>query len=302
MPKGRSRWRGGVLGLALGLGPIAESGAVEPTVEQCLSSHDESITLRRKHELRAARDALLLCASQGCPDDVRDECTRRGAEIGAAIPTLVFDVKDAAGRDVRSVKVAMDGRPLVDHLDGTAIAVDPGARVFVFEVEGRPPVTRELVIAEGEHDRLERIVVTEPNVPVAPNAETPTRAEPPRRDSSNAEMLRIIGFTSTGLGVVGLGLGIGFELQSASKVDQRNAICPASVNCPRGTQAQIDALTDDARAASTRATVAFVAGSVLAAGGLVALFVAPRFGQSTNVAVTPLLSPAFQGVALEHVF
>jgi hypothetical protein len=47
---------------------------------------------------------------------VRDDCTRRLDELDKAQPTIVFEAKDGAGRDLTAVQVTVDGKPLVESL------------------------------------------------------------------------------------------------------------------------------------------------------------------------------------------
>src|SRR5882724_2327615 len=86
--------------------------AADPTTADCLTANEKSIQLHSEHLFRAARAELLTCAAGSCPADIRTECTRRVAELNTAMPTLVFEVKDANGADLSDVKVTMDGAVL----------------------------------------------------------------------------------------------------------------------------------------------------------------------------------------------
>ena len=125
------------VGLSIAIPCIAR--AAEPTKTDCLDASEAWLAQRKAGKLRAARGELLVCAAASCPKDVREECAQHVPEIGAAIPTLVFEVKDASGEDVSAVRVTLDGAPLVDWLDGTAIPLDPGDHLFTFVAEGLPP-------------------------------------------------------------------------------------------------------------------------------------------------------------------
>jgi hypothetical protein len=105
------------------------SHAADPTMADCLTASETSIKLRGGHHLRDARQQLLVCAALTCPAEVRSECERRVVAVNAAIPTLVFEAKDAAGNDLSAVTVTMDAKPLVDRLEGTAISLDPDRSV-----------------------------------------------------------------------------------------------------------------------------------------------------------------------------
>src|SRR3569832_1401140 len=146
--------------------------AADPTTADCLSATESALTLRNQHKLRDARAQLLTCAAATCPSDVRDECVRRVAEVNAAMPTIVFEVKDGAGNDVSGVRVDMDGGVLAEHLEGTALSIDPGELTFMFTHAGDPQVQKLFVIREGEKGGRERIAKG-PEVAAAP-VTTPT--------------------------------------------------------------------------------------------------------------------------------
>src|SRR5579863_741315 len=111
--------------------------AADPTTADCLSASEASLKLRGEHRLREARGQLLVCAAASCPEDVRNECVRRIDPVNAAIPTIIFEAKDAAGNDMTAVRVTMDGQPIADRLEGSAISIDPGTHTFRFEAAGR---------------------------------------------------------------------------------------------------------------------------------------------------------------------
>jgi hypothetical protein len=133
--------------------------AANPTVAECVAASSHAATLENEHKLRDAREAFLLCASPSCPDEVQEECTRRIVEVNAALPSVVFEIKDAAGNDVGGVKIAMDGVPLANRVEGAAILVDPGEHAFTFEAKGQPVVHKTLVVLEGVKERRETVVL-----------------------------------------------------------------------------------------------------------------------------------------------
>ena len=148
-----------------GLGALmAESfaHAGEPTVKECLSASEASLKLGNDYKLRAERAQLLICASASCPNDIRKECLRRVDEVNLAIPSIVFEAKDAQGNDLSAVKVTMDGELLAERLRGIALPVDPGEHTFRFEVAGKPAIEKQLLIREAQKDRHETISVTGP--------------------------------------------------------------------------------------------------------------------------------------------
>jgi hypothetical protein len=266
----------------------APARAADPTTSDCLGANESAISLRNEHKLRAAREKLLVCAAASCPTDIRNECARRVADINAAIPTIVFEVKDAAGRDLSAVKVTMDGQPLADRLEGTALSIDPGVHTFAFDTEGHPKVEKQLVIREGEKGRREPVMfgAAAPAAPqpapatvqVAPPApETKPPPAPPQTDSGSVQSgeksglgtQKTVALVAGGVGVVGVVVGTVFGLQAMSKYNQANDACPGKCADQNGVD-----LWKSTRSAGNVSTVAFIVGGVGLAAGATLWFTA----------------------------
>lgn len=202
--------------------------AADPTTADCLAANDSAIDLRNDHKLRAARGQLLICAASSCPTDIRKECLRKVDEINLEIPTVTFEAKDEArGKDLSAVKVTLDGQPLADHLEGMALSVDPGAHTFIFESEGQAPISKQLVITEGQKDRRELVVfdrtppAASPVVTVAP----PAISSPPRRDMGLPAQ-RQVAIAAGIVGVAGLAIGSAFGAAALSQKGRAQGACP----------------------------------------------------------------------------
>ncbi len=263
---------------------IAERSAraADPTTAECLTASESSLTLRHQHRLREARTQLLTCSAASCPADVRDECTRRVADVNAAIPTIVFAAKDSAGDDLLTVRVTMDGQPVADRLEGTALAIDPGEHTFTFETAGQATVKKRFVIREGEKDRREHIAFGTPSEATAPastgeSAPILTSSPGTPADSSSTSSglgtQRILAIVAAGVGAVGIGVGIIYGLSAKSKHATANAACPGSL-CPRDTNGPD--LWSQAVSAGNISTAGFIVGAVGLAGGAVLWFTAPH--------------------------
>ena len=259
--------------------------AADPTTAECLSANEASLAARGQQKLRDARAKLLTCAAASCPRDVREECTRGINEINAALPTIVFEATDEAGADLIAVKVTMDGEVLTDHLEGTAIAVDPGSHKFVFESAGRPRTEKQFLIREGDKSRRERIVLDSAAGGTGTTAPGATLTSSPAAPSSGLGGARIGALVAGGAGVVALGVGTVFGLRSKSKHDEATKACPSS---PCTTKEGSD-LWNDAISAGNIATIGFIVGAVGLAGGVALWFVgAPESsGGSTQVGFGP---------------
>jgi hypothetical protein len=266
--------------------------AADPTTADCLAANKSSVDLRNDLKLRAARAQLLVCASTNCPADIRKECLRRVDEVNAQIPTIIFEAKDASGRDLSAVKVTMDGQLIADRLEGTALSMDPGEHTFMFEAAGQPAITRQFVMRESQKDRREaltfgQLAAIPPPANVAPNA---ARPEPPPASalaaptSDSAEpsaglgMQKIVGIVAAGIGVVGLGLGSTFGLIAISKKNDAQGACPNLCADQAGVS-----MWSDAKTAAMISDVAFVVGGLGLAGGAVLWFTAkpPPYGSAS---------------------
>jgi hypothetical protein len=140
-----------------------------------------------------------------------------------------------------------------------------------------------------------------PAQPPQPESQPGAVAPPPAADTHHASTgttQKILGWTSIGLGAVGIGLGTVFAIQRSTKLNERDQICPEQVRCFPEDLEQNDALTNDARSASTISTVGFIAGGVFAATGIVLLVTAPKAPKAEGVSIVPAVGPGFQGLAV----
>ena len=226
---------------------------------------------------------------------MREDCAERLNEIENATPTVVFVAKDANGGDLTQVQIRMDGELLVDHLDGTALAVEPGEHTFELRAAGYPTITKKLVIHEGEKGRDEAITFggpSTPSPPATPGATpapqvrgplAPSKEEPAPSDasSSRGKTQRLVGIALGGAGLVGVGVGAVFGLVANSTYHDAVSNCPTSSTC------NSDGVNGGSSAHTQAAvsTVAFIAGGALLAGGVVLYLTAPK-GNAVSVQAT----------------
>ena len=204
--------------------------AAEPNKEQCIAADDAAQDLRRTGKLLEAREKLLLCGSTSCPGLVRDDCAQRLVEVDAAMPSIVFDVKDARGKDLSEVRVQLDGQPFVDRIDGAPRPIDPGSHRFAFDTADGAHAEQTIVVQEKERGSPVRVVLGTAPLPVA------------LPSGSEWTTQKMIGVGLGGVGVVGLVVGSIFgamALSDASGLKSQPG-CPSS--CPPSAQSQIDTL------------------------------------------------------------
>jgi hypothetical protein len=294
-------------GLAVGLLLVGGPALAQVTKDQCIDANGRAQHLRAEGKLTEAREQLRTCANPACPAIVRGDCTKRFDDLETAQPTIAFEVKDGAGADVVAVKVTVDGKPLADRLDGTALAVDPGQHVFTFDMAGQAPVTRTLVLTEGVKGRRERIVLGPAPVPV-PEPPPALPASPPASDlappGSGGGMgtQKLLGLVAGGVGVAGLAVGGVFGAMTLSEKSQQQSACGSPCSPASHTQAVNDhstGMTD-----GTIATVGFIAGGAFLVGGAVLFFTAHPTTQqpATGTLLVPSVGPGGGGVLLRGEF
>jgi hypothetical protein len=126
---------------------------------ECIVASNEGQVLRDEHKLVEATARFSLCARDVCPALVRKACLEWRGEVETQLPTVVLAARDATGHDLLEVRVLVDGKPLVEKLDGSAVAIDPGPHVVRFESAGRAPAEQDFILREGEKNRLVSVVV-----------------------------------------------------------------------------------------------------------------------------------------------
>ena len=249
--------------------------AADPTTADCLAASDASLRFGNDHKLRAERSQLLVCAAATCPADVRKECLSRVDEVNPQIPTIVFSAKDPKGADLSAVKVTMDGEVLSERLEGTALSIDPGEHSFTFEAAGQPPVTKKLVIVEGQKDRRELVTfgADQPGTGTPMTAPSQPALPAPSAESGGAGMgtQKVLALVAGGIGVVGLGIGTAFGVVALSKKSDAQNVCPNQCSTPDGVDKW-----NSATSTGNVSTVALIVGGVGIAGAAVLWFTAPR--------------------------
>jgi hypothetical protein len=284
----------------------SHAAAGNPTAADCKAAASASTKAAAAHKLREAHDQASVCAAASCSAQTRAACKRRVANLTKAIPTIVFAVTDSSGHDLTDVKVTMDGESLTDHLDGTALSVDPGQHTFAFESAGQPSLEQSFLIVEGQKNRRESLAFPAP--PPPPPPPVAAVAEKPAEASTGRRPLRTLGLVIGGVGVTGLVVGgvtggIALAKSNASQND-----CASASNCPNHAAAVSD--HSAAQTLSTVSTITFIVGGAALAGGVSLYLLAPRErvsggeggSQGVSLRLDPILGPAGGGLKLEGAF
>lgn len=171
----------------------------------CLVQHESAQTFRRTGKLLEAREAMFVCSREDCPAVVRADCGEWVDIVSKAIPSLVVRAK-SDDKDVFEVRVSVDGKLITSHLDGTPFELNPGAHSLRFEYSNFDPITQELLVLEGEKNR----VVAANFVKAAPIPTEPLPKQPAGELSAPVETYRPTPVLTYVLGGVALAGVAGF--------------------------------------------------------------------------------------------
>ncbi len=301
LPKWSEKMRPAILcSLALVMLPAS---ALADDKQACLDAADKAQTLRQQHKPLAAREPLRACVRDVCPTAIVKDCTTWFDENAGLIPTLQLVAKDGRGNELVDVRVSMDGLPLTQKLDGKMVDVEVGEHVFVFENAEGTKVERRITVHEGQKGQQILGDFPAPPEPVKPSPAPPTpnstapapdAATPAADASGGTSTMKYVGYGAAGLGVVGLGLGTVFGVMSIGDKGK----CASDGTCPA--QSNID----DAKSHATISTIGFVAGGVLAAGGVALIVFAPSSASSApaqgsaGLRITPIVAQRCGGISL----
>jgi hypothetical protein len=237
------------------------------------------------------QDALAQAKRDGRKDRAKIAQERIDA-LGPRLPRLRVAVA-RPNRAVRGFTVTRDDAAVGPAQWNDAIPIDPGPHRIKAQADGRKAWSTDVDVPAGARE----ISVEVPELEVDPRAvEKPGPAAPTRiEEATRGDGQRTLAIATGAVGIVGLGLGTVFGIVSKTKHDEADRECqpPDRKLC---TAAGVDA-GNAAQSAGTTATVAFVVGAVLVAGGAALYFTAP-----SGVAVAPTAAPGGGGVMIAGRF
>lgn len=272
-----STWkvRGAAAALALLL--LIAPRAVRADAEACVNAHANGQREMKAGKLVRAGELFAECgATPGCPGAIRAECADFYAAAEQSTPTVLFGAKDASGADIADVKVYIDGQLVADGLNGRSNAVDPGNRRFRFVLPGGESVEREVLIRQGEKNRL--LSVTAP--PRESKRTEPAPADPePVRSSSLPPGFWI----AAGVGTAALGTAIVFAALGGGNQSEVESCAPS---CGESSRGAYDAM-------QTQYLIADISfGLAAASAGVATWFLLTRDSEADAGAVSVTLRPA----------
>jgi hypothetical protein len=278
------------------------NAAPKTTAAECTAANQSSTKLQVDKKLRQALAQAVICSAASCSAKVRAACKKRAASLNLAIPTIVFAVKDSTGHDVTDVRVSVDGDSLADHIDATALSVDPGQHTFTFDTGGQPSFDQSFLITEAQKDRHETITLPAPPPPPPPPVVAATDSG---TSGSSGGTMKLLAYGLGGVGLASIVVGGVMGGLAISKWHDSESECGSPTQCPNHTQSVSDHNT--ASTFATVSTITLIAGGVALATGVTLFFVAPKkteggAPQGTSLRVDPLLGPGVEGLKLEGLF
>lgn len=206
---------------AISVAPPAAAGKKE-----CAASYVEAQKLKAQSSFKKAREQLLICAKDECLEAVRKDCVAWLDEVAASLPSIVIEAKGPDGKETFDVKVSIDGEVVAEKLDVKAIEVDPGTHKLVLEYAGEPPVEQELIVRQGQKNKIIEVSFAKKSAPKPAAAEPePDTAEPDPKPSSGGKP-PVISYVLGGVGLVALGASAYFWLgASGEESDLESSKC-----------------------------------------------------------------------------
>jgi hypothetical protein len=148
----------------------------------CMTIYKSAQDHQQAGQLREARDQLAICAKATCGGLAR-KCAMEASQLDSDIPSIVPVVTDDSGVPVVDVQVKMDGASLTSHLDGRALAVDPGVHEFTFSTDRGVFATEKIMIVQGQRNRPITVSEHAPTRKVAEKKAEPAGAAAPQTET-----------------------------------------------------------------------------------------------------------------------
>lgn len=244
-----------------------------------MAASEKAQQLRLAGKLRDARDQLQICARNECPALVRQDCTQWISEVMAISPSVVVGAKDSRGRDLVDVKVTVDGKLAAQTLDGKALPLDPGVHTFRYEHEGAPAVEEQVVVKQGEKNRVVTVTFATPGGP-----KDETKDQSGAAGNHGSRGAPVGAYVIGGLGIVALGAALVFDLKANSDARDLRDTCAPS--CKQ----------DDVDAVQTKYVIAGVAlGVGIVAVGIATVMLIARPSDSQASALRFDVKPIARG-------
>jgi len=238
------------------------------------------------------REAAALAARAN--DDARGSFANQRA--GALEPYLAkLAIRVAPEDRIAGMTITRDGALVPEAVLETHVPVDPGEHTIQASAPGFQSWEQKItVVREKEHTIEVPRLLPAPEAPRAAPAPEPS-APPPVTASPATSHRKLAAYIVGGAGVAALAATGVLASSARSKWQSASPHCNAQDRC----DAKGLSLNRDARALGNAATVAFIAGTVAVAAGVVLYVTAPGRSRERAVAIAPIAEPGFVGLVCE---
>jgi hypothetical protein len=235
----RSYPRALLVAIALGLTSLASPRAAHADAAACMKDHASAQREQKAGRLKAASQQFMACGSdEACPERVRNDCVERYAVVEKLVPTVILSLTDAHGKDVTSAQVFSNGTLFTSELDGRAIALEPGRHAFRFVLPSGEEVTSEVVVREGEKNRV--VTAKQAAAPADAAAEPAAASTDQAKPIEPRDKALPAGFwIASGVGVAALASFTTFAVMGRKK---HESLADCSPDCSPSRQEDYDAL------------------------------------------------------------
>jgi hypothetical protein len=231
----------------------------------------------------------LLDLSLKANDSPREKIAReRMDKLAPRLPKLELRGTLPGGAEVMLDSVRVPLAAL-----GTALPVDPGEHRVKATGPGGASFDKTITVAEAQALQLD-IVLAQPQ-PGTSHPEPAVSApapEPADKPSAKSSTLSTVGWITTGVGVVGLGLGSYFWIKSNATYNDVQGACPDN-RCATDMSGKID----DGKTQETIARVGMIAGGVALVGGVTMILVGRRPAPASTTSARLTAGPTWVGLS-----
>ena len=199
----------------------------------------------------------------------------RGAELEKRLSKL--EIKLESKNVPQGFEIKLNGVSIPRATWDAAIPVDPGKQKLEASAPGRVTWMGSVDVPDGPATRSIEVPTTLAVKPADPNGAAALSAGAASgRDSASSpgSTQRTIGYVTSAVGIVGIGIG-GFLGYRAYSLNQ-DSLVQCRADDPNACTAEGKSLRDDAQSAAMGSTIALVAGGALTVGGLVLVLTAPK--------------------------
>ncbi len=239
-------------------------------------------------------------AKQAGQRDRAAYANKKANELKPKVGTLTIEVTTP----LDDMKIERGEEVVPEAAWGIAVPIDAGEHTIVVTAPGKQPWSHTVTLGA----RAEALVVTVPALEDVPVEPVPA-AEPADGDAGidgadateGGSILPVLGWVAIGVGLAGVGAGVGLRVVALNKDDESLAHCDP--NDVTFCNAEGVALREEATGLQLGSLIAFVAGGVIAATGVV-LVVADAAADDdpsdvgAALQVVPIVSPSSLGLSV----